>query len=164
MENQKNNPNRNSRNFKLLIALFVVLLLVGVTLTVLSFFTYTFLLYMGIIFIIIAVIIPCVLLVFQYSISFLGQITPVNPVRVQTVSTGKLNYQNFEKISNGTTIAQANAIFGEGKESFKGRQGNSEIVTMVWQESPVLIYMPVAKTVTIKFQDGRAIEKSQIGL
>ena len=79
-----------------------------------------------------------------------------------TLPSGKLNYQNYAKINDSTTIAQVLGLLGEGKEVFSGQQNGSEIRIIVWEE----VSMPacVMKTITIKLQDGRVIEKSQSGL
>lgn len=73
---------------------------------------------------------------------------------------GPINQANYDKIQDGMSLSEVEAILGKGKEqastggSFGGFNMNSK--TMVWQDG--------SKIISVGFLNGEVIGKSQIGL
>jgi hypothetical protein len=76
--------------------------------------------------------------------------------------TSKVNKENYEKISNGMTVSQVEAILGKGESQASsnvdlgdyGGNISSEVIT--WQDGMDII--------TITFSNGQVLAKGQSGL
>ena len=90
------------------------------------------------------------------------QITIVLLVFFLSSCSGKINSENYEKISNGMSKSQVESILGQGESNASssidlGEYGgniSSEVIT--WQSG--------MKVITITFSNGKVIAKAQAGL
>ncbi len=75
---------------------------------------------------------------------------------------GKLNKDNYDKISNDMSISQVESILGKGESQASTNMdlgeygGNVSSEVMTWQSG--------TKVVTITFSNGKVIAKAQYGL
>jgi len=76
--------------------------------------------------------------------------------------SGKINKDNYSKISNGMSISQVESILGEGESNASSSVdlgkygGNISSELMTWQSG--------MKIITISFSNGKVMEKGQFGL
>lgn len=90
------------------------------------------------------------------------QITTVLLVFFLSSCSGKINSENYDKISNGMSKSEVESILGEGESNASssidlGEYGgniSSEVIT--WQSG--------MKVITITFSDGKVMAKAQTGL
>ena len=90
------------------------------------------------------------------------QITIVLLVFFLSSCSGKINSENYEKISNGMSKSQVESILGHGESNASssidlGEYGgniSSEVIT--WQSG--------MKVITITFSNGKVMAKAQAGL
>ena len=90
------------------------------------------------------------------------QITIVLLVFFLSSCSGKINSENYEKISNGMSKSQVESILGQGESNASssidlGEYGgniSSEVIT--WQSG--------MKVITITFSNGKVMAKAQSGL
>lgn len=90
------------------------------------------------------------------------QITIVLLVFFLSSCSGKINSENYEKISNGMSKSQVESILGQGESNASssidlGEYGgniSSEVIT--WQSG--------MKVITITFSNGKVMAKAQAGL
>jgi len=76
--------------------------------------------------------------------------------------TSRLSKDKFDSITFGTSLEHVEALFGNGKQTYAGKSGLSEIKVIIWQENT--LPGQNRKVVTIKFQDNQVVEKNQFGL
>ena len=80
--------------------------------------------------------------------------------------TNKINREKFDSIPFGAPLSHIEGMFGKGKQTYASGDGITGIKVVMWQESA--LYAAAAnqdrKVVTVKFQDGKAVEKYQFGL
>ena len=85
--------------------------------------------------------------------------------RAQTNGNSSIiNYQNYSVIQNNMTLQQVETIIGKGKESYSGTQNGKFIKTLIWQNSGDNDVLSAIRTITVKFENDKVIEKSQVGL
>ena len=78
--------------------------------------------------------------------------------------TNRISKEKFDSIQLGTPLEHVEALFGKGKQTFASG-GFPEMRVLIWQESILTAGANQnRKVVTVKFQDGRAVEKYQFGL
>lgn len=90
------------------------------------------------------------------------QITIVLLVFFLNSCSGKINIENYDKISNGMSKSKVESILGEGESNASssidlGEYGgniSSEVIT--WQSG--------MKVITITFSNGKVMAKAQTGL
>jgi len=90
------------------------------------------------------------------------QITIVLLVFFLSSCSGKINSENYDKISNGMSKSKVESILGEGESNASssidlGEYGgniSSEVIT--WQSG--------MKVITITFSNGKVMAKAQTGL
>lgn len=90
------------------------------------------------------------------------QITIVLLVFLLNSCSGKINSENYDKISNGMSKSQVESILGEGESNASssidlgeyGGNNSSEVIT--WQSG--------MKVITITFSNGKVMAKAQTGL
>lgn len=76
--------------------------------------------------------------------------------------SGKINKDNYSKISNGMSISQVESILGEGESNASSSidlgeyGGNIRSEVMTWQSG--------MKVITISFSNGKVMTKAQYGL
>jgi hypothetical protein len=76
--------------------------------------------------------------------------------------SGKINKDNYSKISNGMSISQVESILGEGESNASSSVdlgkygGNISSELMTWQSG--------MKIITISFSNGKVMAKAQNGL
>lgn len=90
------------------------------------------------------------------------QITIVSLVFFLCSCSGKINSENYEKISNGMSKTQVESILGEGESNASSSVdlgeygGNTSAEVMTWQSG--------TKVITITFSNGKVMSKAQSGL
>jgi hypothetical protein len=76
--------------------------------------------------------------------------------------SGKLNKDNYEKISNGMSVSQVESILGKGESQASSNVdlgeygGNISSEVMTWQSG--------TKVISITFSNGKVMAKAQNGL
>jgi len=76
--------------------------------------------------------------------------------------SGKLNKDNYEKISNGMSVSQVESILGKGESQASSNVdlgeygGNISTEVMTWQSG--------TKVISITFSNGKVMAKAQNGL
>ena len=76
--------------------------------------------------------------------------------------SGKLNKDNYDKISNGMSVSQVESILGKGESNASSSVdlgeygGNISSEVMTWQSG--------IKVITISFSNGGVMSKAQSGL
>ena len=76
--------------------------------------------------------------------------------------TGKLNKDNYDKISNGMSVSQVESILGKGESQASSSVdlgeygGNISSEVMTWQSG--------TKVISITFSNGKVMAKAQNGL
>jgi hypothetical protein len=79
-----------------------------------------------------------------------------------TSCTGKLNKDNYDKISNGMSVSQVESILGKGESQASSSVdlgeygGNISSEVMTWQSG--------TKVISITFSNGKVMAKAQNGL
>ncbi len=75
---------------------------------------------------------------------------------------GKLNKDNYDKISNDMSISQVESILGKGESQASTNMDLGEYGGNV--SSEVMTWQSCTKVVTITFSNGKVIAKAQYGL
>jgi uncharacterized alpha/beta hydrolase family protein len=81
---------------------------------------------------------------------------------ILTSCSGKINEDNYGKISNGMSISQVESILGEGESNASSSAdlgeygGNISSEVMTWQSG--------TKVISITFSNGKVMAKAQSGL
>jgi uncharacterized alpha/beta hydrolase family protein len=81
---------------------------------------------------------------------------------ILTSCSGKINKDNYEKISDGMSISQVESILGEGESNASSSVdlgeygGNISSEVMTWQSG--------MKVISITFSNGKVMAKAQSGL
>ena len=81
---------------------------------------------------------------------------------ILTGCSGKINKDNYGKITNGMSISQVESILGEGESNASSSVdlgeygGNISTEVMTWQSG--------MKVITISFSNGKVMTKAQYGL
>ena len=76
--------------------------------------------------------------------------------------SGKLNKDNYEKISNGMSVSQVESVLGKGESQASSNVdlgeygGNISSEVMTWQSG--------TKVISITFSNGKVMAKAQNGL
>ena len=90
------------------------------------------------------------------------QITIVLLVFFLSSCSGKINSENYEKISNGMSKSQVESILGKGESQASSNVdlgeygGNISSEVMTWQSG--------TKVISITFSNGKVMAKAQNGL
>ncbi len=79
---------------------------------------------------------------------------------ILTSCSGKLNKDNYDKISNDMSVSQVELILGKGESlaSSNVNLGNRNI------SSEVMTWQSGTKVISITFSNGKVMAKAQIGL
>ena len=76
--------------------------------------------------------------------------------------SGKINMDNYNKISNGMTVEEVEQILGEGESNASTNVDYGEYGGAVSAE--VMTWQSGTKVITISFTNGRVETKAQAGL
>ena len=90
------------------------------------------------------------------------QITIVSLLLIFSSCSGKINSENYDKISNGMTKSKVESILGEGESNASTSidlgeyGGNISSEVMTWQSG--------MKVISITFSNGKVMAKAKSGL
>ena len=76
--------------------------------------------------------------------------------------SGKLNKDNYDKLSNDMSVSQVESILGKGESQASSNVDLGEYGGNI--SSEVIIWQSSTKVILITFSDGKVMNKAQTGL